>query len=56
MRRIIKSFQYTFDHLAEVIGDFVEQIGLKRFAVYVFDYGAPVEFRLALRFPTAFRG
>lgn len=44
-----KSFEYTFDHLAEVIGDFVEQIGLKRFAVYVFDYGAPVGFRLALR-------
>jgi pimeloyl-ACP methyl ester carboxylesterase len=46
-----KSFQYTFDHLAEVIGDFVEQIDLKRFAVYVFDYGAPVGFRLALRYP-----
>jgi pimeloyl-ACP methyl ester carboxylesterase len=46
-----KTFQYTFDHLAEVIGDFIEQIGLKRFAVYVFDYGAPVGFRLALRYP-----
>jgi pimeloyl-ACP methyl ester carboxylesterase len=46
-----KTFQYTFDHLAEVIGDFVEQIGLKKFAVYVFDYGAPVGFRLALRYP-----
>jgi len=46
-----KSFRYTFDHLAEVIGDFVQQIGLKRFAVYVFDYGAPVGFRLALRYP-----
>ena len=46
-----KSFRYTFDHLAEVIGDLVQQIGLKRFAVYVFDYGAPVGFRLALRYP-----
>jgi pimeloyl-ACP methyl ester carboxylesterase len=46
-----KTFQYNFDHLAEVIGDFVEQIGLKKFAVYVFDYGAPVGFRLALRYP-----
>jgi len=45
-----QTFQYTFDHLAEVIGDFVEQIGLKRFAVYVFDYGAPVGFRLTLRY------
>jgi pimeloyl-ACP methyl ester carboxylesterase len=46
-----KSFRYTFDHLAEVVADFVQQIGLKRFAVYVFDYGAPVGFRLALRYP-----
>jgi pimeloyl-ACP methyl ester carboxylesterase len=46
-----QTFQYTFDHLAEVIGDFIEQIGLKRFAVYVFDYGAPVGLRLALRYP-----
>ena len=46
-----ESFRYTFDHLAEVIGEFVEQIGLTRFAVYVFDYGAPVGFRLALRYP-----
>ncbi len=51
-----KTFQYTFDHLAEVIGDFVEQIGLKRFAVYVFDYGAPVGFRLALRYPERISG
>lgn len=51
-----KTFQYTFDHLAEVIGDFVEQIGLKRFAAYVFDYGAPVGFRLALRYPDRISG
>ena len=51
-----KSFAYTFDHLAEVIGKFVEQIGLKRFVVYVFDYGAPVGFRLALRYPDRISG
>src|SRR5271154_4667784 len=44
-------FQYTFDNVAKVMGDFVEQIGLKKFAVYIFDYGAPVGIRLALRFP-----
>lgn len=44
-------FKYTFDHLAEVIERFTETIGLKRFAVMVFDYGAPVGFRLALRHP-----
>jgi pimeloyl-ACP methyl ester carboxylesterase len=51
-----KSFAYTFDHLAEVIGDFVEKLGLKRFVVYVFDYGAPVGFRLALRYPDRISG
>jgi pimeloyl-ACP methyl ester carboxylesterase len=46
-----KTFPYTFDHLAEIIGDFVGQIRLKTFAVYIFDYGAPVGLRVALRFP-----
>jgi pimeloyl-ACP methyl ester carboxylesterase len=39
------------DHLAVVIGKFTKQVGLKKFAVYVFDYGAPVGFRLALDHP-----
>ena len=46
-----KGSAYTFDHLAEVIGKFKEQGGLKKFAVYVFDYGAPIGFRLALNHP-----
>jgi pimeloyl-ACP methyl ester carboxylesterase len=44
-------FRYSFDSLAQVIGGFVEALGLKRYAVYVFDYGAPVGFRLALAKP-----
>jgi pimeloyl-ACP methyl ester carboxylesterase len=46
-----KQFRYTFDHLAKVIASFTEVIGLKTFAIYVFDYGAPVGFRLALAHP-----
>ena len=46
-----KGFRYSFDSLAEVIGGFVDALGLKRYAVYVFDYGAPVGFRLALAKP-----
>ena len=46
-----RGFRYTFDHLAEVIGLFIERIGLERYAIYVFDYGAPVGFRLALQHP-----
>ena len=45
------SFNYTFDHLAQIIGDFVEQLGLAKFAIYIFDYGAPTGLRVALRFP-----
>ena len=44
-------FDYTFDHLADVIDRFTEVLGLDRFAVYVFDYGAPVGFRIAARHP-----
>lgn len=46
-----EAFTYTFDHLAEVIEGFTEKLELDRFSVYVFDYGAPVGFRLALRHP-----
>jgi pimeloyl-ACP methyl ester carboxylesterase len=45
------SFKYSFEHLAEVIDRFTEVIGLNRYALYVFDYGAPVGFRLAMRHP-----
>jgi pimeloyl-ACP methyl ester carboxylesterase len=45
------SFAYTFDNLAEVIAGFVDALGLARFALYIFDYGAPVGLRLALRYP-----
>src|ERR1700722_10019225 len=44
-------FRYTFENLATIIGAFTEAIGLRRFAIYVFDYGAPVGFRLALAHP-----
>jgi pimeloyl-ACP methyl ester carboxylesterase len=44
-------FAYTFDHIADVIDRFTEVIGLKRFAIYVFDYGAPTGFRLAVKHP-----
>jgi pimeloyl-ACP methyl ester carboxylesterase len=44
-------FKYTFDNLAGVIGRFTEVIGLERFAIYIFDYGAPVGLRIAAKHP-----
>lgn len=44
-------FDYTFDNLARVIGRFTEVLELERYALYVFDYGAPTGFRLAMTHP-----
>jgi pimeloyl-ACP methyl ester carboxylesterase len=44
-------FAYTFDHLAEVIGRFTEVMGLKKFGIYIFDYGSPVGLRIAVKHP-----
>ena len=46
-----KQFRYTFENLARAIDNFTQTIGLERFAIYVFDYGAPVGLRLALAHP-----
>jgi pimeloyl-ACP methyl ester carboxylesterase len=46
-----EQFAYTFDNLARVIDGFTEQLGLTRYAIYVFDYGSPVGLRLALKHP-----
>lgn len=44
-------FAYTFENMAKVMGRFTEVIGFDRFAMYVFDYGAPTGLRLALNHP-----
>lgn len=45
------AFPYRFDALAQVIDGFTQALGLARYALYVFDYGAPVGFRLAMAHP-----
>lgn len=46
-----ETFTYSFANLSKVMARFTEVIGLKRFAIYVFDYGAPVGLRLAANHP-----
>ena len=48
-----ETFTYTFDALADVIEGFTDAVGFDRYALYVFDYGAPTGFRLAVRRPEA---
>src|ERR1700761_3641719 len=42
-----KQFPYSFANLAEIISKFTEAAGLKKFAIYIFDYGSPVGLRMA---------
>ena len=44
-------FKYTFEQIADTIDRFTEVVGFDRYAVYVFDYGAPTGFRLAVKHP-----
>jgi len=46
-----KQFDYTFDHIASVIDDFTQALGLSHYTLYMQDYGGPVGFRLALAHP-----
>ena len=44
-------FNYTFDHLSEIIENFVKVIGFTHFGLYMYDYGGPVGFRIITRHP-----
>ncbi|MCX4543210.1 alpha/beta hydrolase [Streptomyces sp. NBC_01565] len=46
-----QGFTYTFDRLADIVEGFTDALGLDRFALYVFDFGAPVGLRVAARRP-----
>lgn len=48
-----EGFKYTFESLTDVLVEFLDSLSISKFAVYVFDYGAPVGLRLALRRPEA---
>ena len=47
----VDKFEYTFDHLAEIVDKLITHIGLERYSLYVMDYGAPIGYRLAVKHP-----
>ena len=49
-------FAYTFDHLAEIMNGFLRELHINKFFMYVFDYGAPIGFRIAMKHPDSILG
>jgi pimeloyl-ACP methyl ester carboxylesterase len=49
-------FTYSFEHLADVLEGFIGVLGLRRFALYLFDFGGPIGFRVATRHPERITG
>jgi pimeloyl-ACP methyl ester carboxylesterase len=52
----VDEFEYTFDNLANVMASFIDELELKRYSIYLMDYGAPVGFRIATRWPERVEG
>ncbi|HEY9642006.1 MAG TPA: alpha/beta hydrolase [Coleofasciculaceae cyanobacterium] len=47
----VDEFDYSFDHLAEIIEKFIVAIDLKKYSLYMMDYGAPIGYRIAAKYP-----
>ncbi len=52
----VEVFEYTFDHLADYTQSLLRALGIEKYYMYVFDYGAPIGFRLAVRNPESILG
>ena len=51
-----EKFSYTFNHLSEIVEKFLQTLEIDRFFIYVFDYGAPIGFRIAMKNPNSILG
>lgn len=47
----VEEYCYTFDNIADLVDSFTEKLGMKKYSMYVMDYGAPVGYRLAVKHP-----
>lgn len=47
----IKDFDYTFDNMSVIVEGFLSELGIKKYSIYLMDYGAPIGFRIAAKYP-----
>lgn len=48
---LIKDFDYTFDNMSKIVEGFLEKKNVKKYSIYLMDYGAPIGFRIAAKYP-----
>ena len=48
---LMKDFEYTFDNMAKIVEGFLEELKVKKYSIYLMDYGAPIGFRIAAKYP-----
>jgi len=47
----IKEFEYTFDNMAIIVEGLLEELHVNKYSIYLMDYGAPIGFRIAAKYP-----
>lgn len=53
---LVNEFEYSFNKLADVMAQFVSRLGLQKYFLYLMDYGAPIGYRLATKYPEKVQG
>ncbi len=48
---MMKEFDYTFDNMAILVEGFLEELNVEKYSIYLMDYGAPIGFRIAAKYP-----
>jgi len=48
---MIKEFDYTFDNMANIVEGFLQELKVNKYSIYLMDYGAPIGFRIAVKYP-----
>ena len=48
---LMKDFDYTFDNMAKIVEGFLKELKVEKYSIYLMDYGAPIGFRIASKYP-----